>query len=616
MKSASCIAHRASRILRAAFRRSAAWAGFVLILLPAGISVSRLGSILHESDQASVLLGALRLARGTAAWIHPGFYEYGHYFLSYWLLSGVFRLFPKMDPVLLGNAVNLAVFWLGAGVLLFSVRKKLSPGRCAAVFSALAAPAVLVHLPYLAPNFLAAGLLFAGAGLLNVSRRLFPASVLLWAMACGCRMDALLLIPLLAWLSAERASLRGLVFSARSWILAGSGLLVFLAGRALDGFAPSLGYAPFFMPNVYFAFLLFGAGSALVLSLVLGITLVQEGRVQSGADARLFWWAAVPALFLPFVFYSAFMFSTRHWMVFIAGLLMAVCSDRTENSWRTSRVRGPLLLFSALIPLAAGLHLPFVSRPSVTLREPTLFPTTDGRCPMGAVVPFLFSPQRLDHNQKTWAAAREVRHWEEFEGTVPLGSFQLFEIVRLAVFLNGQQTNDRGADLSQSPFFYISSRALLKPEVRMDAGKIIEFQIPAEGFALQEIAGRFPVCIVRLSAAGPDRPRSDLEQRILFLRSIFQGDEVDWLGSVPAGALLLPGIYEGHPLLLFSETPFDLTTGDSVRRPDYMPLPDSTRGFFYVYIPLFRHGEGPVSVSHPVRGCSTVYPGYMSLKNL
>lgn len=588
-----------------------------LCLIPALLSVCRLGSIIHESDQASVILGALRLAREGVAWINPGFYEYGNYFLSYWLLAGVFRLFPKIDPVLLGNAVSLAVFWLGAGVLLFSVRKKLSTGRAIAVFSALAAPAVLVHLPYFAPNFVSTGLLFTGAGLLNISGRLFPASTLLWTMAFGCRMDGLLLLPLLAWLSADRRSFKGLVQSRRSWILAGCGILAFFVGRALNGFAPSLSYTPFFIPKVYFAFLVFGAGGAFVLSILLVQMLVREGQGQSEPDVRLFWWSVIPALFVPFVFYSAFMFSTRHWIVFIAGLLLTVCSNHTDKGWVRNGALSAALLLITLIPLVVGIHLPFVTKPSLTVREPTLFPTTDGRCPMGAIAPFLFSEQRLDHNQKTWEAARSVQHWTEINGSVPLGSFQLFDIVRLAVFLNGQETCERGADLTESPFFYLSSRALLKPEIRLDEKKIISAQDHLEKFNMEEVAGRFPVSILRLSAGTePSEPSADLKKRIVFLRQVFQGDEVDWQGLVPLGALTLSGKHEGHPVLFFSEQPFDLAIGGAISHAGYSPLPDGVAGFFYVWIPCFQPQNGQISVSHSVWECSTIYPSYMSLGNM
>lgn len=605
------------RIPSSAFRIIFALAVSGLLLLPAAVSVFRTGSMMHESDQASLVLGALRLARGEVSWIHPGLYEYGNYFLSYWMLAALFLLIPYADPVLAGNILSLVVFWLGAGGLLWTVRRKMPPARIIAVVAALSAPAILVHLPYLAPNFLSAGLLFAGAGLLRLPGNRFSVAALFWLGAFACRMDAVLLIPLLAWISSVRPSLRTVIQSRRSWTLAASGLFMFAVGRILSGLAPAVVYRPFFIPEIYFAFLLFGAGSAFFLGLLLVHMLIRESCRQSETDRRFFWLAAVPALLLPFVFYSALMFSTRHWTVFIVGLLLMVCASHTDACWQNSPVRSGILFLSALIPLFLGIHLPFPDRPALTMTSPTLFPTTDGRCPMGAVVPFLFSGRRTDHNQQTWKAARSVSHWEEKDGQVPLGSFQLFDIVRLAVFLNGQQTNERGTDLSNSPFFYFSSRALLKPEVRLDRKKIIQSQPDLEKLTLNEVSGEFPVAIVQIvpRQALPPSSRSALEKKIAFLQRMFRGNEIEWIGPVPAGNLRLPACCQGRPVVFFSDQPFTASAPRERIESGFMPL-DGDNGFFYALIPAVREKNAPVDLSGPVQACTTVYPAYMSLEIL
>jgi hypothetical protein len=571
---------------------------------------------MHESDQASILLGSLRLAQNDASWINPGFYEYGNYFMSYWILAGIFKLLPHADPLLLGNATSLGIFGLGVLVLLFSIRRASSPSRAVAIFSALAAPAVLVHLPYLAPNFISAGFLFAGAGLFNISTRFFPASVFLWVLAFCCRMDGLLLVPLLAWLSADRCSFKQLIRSGRSWSIAGCGMLVLLVGRFLNGQAPSLVYSPFFIPKIYFAFLLFGAGGAAFLFILLLWRLFREGAVQAEADSRFFWWAAPIALLVPFVFYSVFMFSTRHWVVLIAGLLLLVCSGQTEQWWNKLTGSSAVLLLCSLFPLVAGIQLPFTAKPRLTVKAPTLFPTTDGRCPMGAVLPFMFSELRMDHNNQTWEAARSVEHWDEFKGKVPLGSFQLFDIVRLAVFLRGQQTNERGENLAEAPFFYFSSRALLKPEVRMDEKLAVFSGVRIEDFAMEKVTGSFPVCILKLKPVqkGVEEIWPELKKTVFFLHQIFRGNEFKWLGTVSSGSFRAAP--EGHPLVFFSQIPFTVTVSGEVLEAEYMQFPEPGGGMYYVHLQALQHEKEDISVSPSVCCCTTIYPEYMSLKKI
>lgn len=590
---------------------------WLCLILPA-LSLCWLGSIIHESDQASLILGALRLARGdVSSWLNPGFYEYGNYFLSYWMLAGLFAGFPSADPVFLANIAGLSLFWLGAGLLIFSIKRKAPLARAAAVFAALAAPSVLIHLPYFAPNFVSAGLLFAGAGLLNLSCRFFPASVLLWLLAFGCRSDAFLLLPLLVWLSARQPSFTELFRRRRSWIIVGGGVLIFFTGRALNGFASPLAYSPFFIPKVYAAFLIFGLGGALVLLLVLFYRCIQQGLDSTALDERSFWWAGGAALLIPFVFYSAFMFSTRHWAVLVAGMLLLVCSQHTDKWWPAHPVRGAVLLLCGIIPLVVGIRLPFVTRPSLTWGNPELFPTTDGRCPMGAVVPFMFSDRRLDHNQKIWAASRSVKHWEEVAGEVPLGSFQLFDIVRLAIFMNGQRTNARGDIPEESSVFYLSGRALLKPEVHLDKQQITAFSDRLEDFMAEEVAGEFPVSIVKLRRRATDQAPgwSEYMKRTAFLRQIFQGNEIAWLGAF-SGTIPMQEKFRGRPLLLFSVTDFSVSLNQDVIRAEWTPLPGGVAGFFCVKISAFQRENTAISVSHSVWGCTTIYPDYMSLKNL
>ncbi len=593
------------------------------VVVPFVLSACWLGSIVHESDQASVISGAWKLAHLEAPIVAPGFYEYGKYVASYWMLGGLFKVLPSVDPVLLANGASFLIFWIGLFILLFSA-PQVSLFQGSASLVALCSPALLVHLPYFAPNFLSAGFLFAGVGLLNRSRRNFPYALAFWFLAFGCRQDALLLIPLLAWLCAREESFISLLRSKRSWCVVGAGLLILGVSRWIDPLNQGVGYQPFFNGKIYAAYLIFGLGGAFLLFLLFLGLFAQRGRRATGWDKKLFWWAGGVAMLPPFLFYSLFMYSTRHWVLLLSALLLITLSSRARDLFNDQSIiikRGwVFLLLGVLIPLGVGLRLPSPTRPRLVMERPTLFPTADGRTPMGAVVPFMFSKERLDHNQQVFSAARSVRAWEETDGEVPLANSPLYSLLELAVLLNHQAPSVRIplGKQNEYPFLFVPCRTLLKHGYFMDTGENVDFGEEIQNVFPEQIAGTFPLSILRLSykQASASKDWAALKSRILFFRQIFSGNEMQWVGRLPAGSLELDQTLDGRKVVLFFNEPFEIKVEGALHRAERFEQSDLGLSIFYVALPKGRGAGGEIISSAAVNAVSTVYPLYMMKENL
>ena len=587
------------------------------------LSCCWVGSIVHESDQASVISGAWKLAHLDAPIVAPGFYEYGKYIASYWMLGGLFKVFPSVDPVLLANGASFVIFWAGLFVLLFS-STRISLFRGSALLAVLCSPALLVHLPYFAPNFLSAGFLFMGVGLLNRSRRNFPYAMAFWFLAFGCRQDALLLIPLLAWLCAREESFVSLLRSKRSWCIVGAGLLTLGLSRWVDPLNTGVGYQPFFNGKIYAAYLIFGLGGAFLLFLLFLGLFAQKGHRATAWDKKLFWWTGGAAVLPPFLFYSLFMYSTRHWVLLLSALLLITLSSRTRDLFDDQSViikKGwVFLLLGALIPLGIGLRLPVPTSPELVLSQPTLFPTADGRVPMGAVVPFMFSKERLDHNQQVFSAARSIRTWEEFDGEVPLGSSPLYSLLELAVLMNNQTPSHRIPVEKQAkhPFVYVPCRTLLKSGYFMDSGESVDFGKEVEKAFPEQIAGTFPLSILKLhyERAAVSNDWRALKSKVLLFRQIFSGNEIQWIGRLSAGSLELDQTLDGRKTVLFSKEPFEAQIGGVTYHTEHFVQSDVVSSFFYIVLPDGRGVGGEVISSVAVDVVATVYPLYMMRENL
>jgi hypothetical protein len=589
------------------------WVPLLLWLIVLG---SRVGPIMHESDQASLLDGAWQLAHSQAAWFHPGFYEYDKFYLSYGLLAGVFRLVPSM-PVLTGNVFSFAVFAVGGFFAARMLSRRTGPGYLW-FLGCMMAPSILVHVPYAAPNFLSLGFLFAGvafAGSEKKARRICAA--ICWMVAAGCRMDMLLVWPLLLWSTATKPSVRELFKNRYAWMIVVGGVGMFAAGRLLAGGPGGIGYAPFFSPKIFLAYTAFGLGGSVILLLGTLVLLGRCVRNSSAVDDCLFWLFGVASVVAPFLFYSLFLFSTRHWTVGLGGLVVFAGSRFFTQSlsgvpeW--GRRIGRVALFFGVLLLFVGIRLPALMSPSLTLREASLFPSMDGRIPMGAVLQFLFSDARQDHNQALWKAACSIESFEELDGAVPLLESPLKTIMVFAVRLRGLRPRLMSlSDIHEAHCFgYIPCRTVLKSPVLIGQFRVEMMSVP--DVPMEMAGGEFPSGVLRIGA-GVKSGDEKLAAYIRLLHRLFEGNEFVWEKSPFSESWIRSAA--GRILVFISGEPFEIKKKTcTLVTQQYRETPTSA-SLFYCRVGSDEMIDAGWDVPGHVFCAMSVYPRYMQIRKL
>ena len=244
------------------------WLGVaVLVLLGSG-------GAMRESDQASIITGALDLAWGGEVFGNEA-YRYDKFFGSYWLLALWYKLWgasvgdDAVRVVGLGNAFAALVYVLGMGVALWRVKFDMYTGMVAWV--AVSAPVLVLSAPLFSPNVLSVGCLCLLIGLLRRKR------LGIWSalgvvgctfLAVGCRMDAVLVMPALCWLC-ERREWYKLWKSGRCVCLFVGSLLALLMGRVVGlAHVGGIGESFFFEPLIAAGYLVFGLWMSLLVLMI------------------------------------------------------------------------------------------------------------------------------------------------------------------------------------------------------------------------------------------------------------------------------------------------------------------------------------------------------------
>ena len=595
---------------------------WVVWLFSVGSLLALVGPVMHESDQASLLRGAVEIARGTASPLTGFFYNYDKIFLSYWSTAAILAVLPGVDVVFASNLGSFVTFWGGMAVLLVA-RPPRAGGQAAAVSALILAPAFWQHSAFLAANFYAGGLFFLGVAAWSPRSLLWKMfSTLLLGAAVGCRADVLLILPLAAWsLLPRRNSFAQWLISWELWLIVLAGVAAVLFGKVVAGEPSISSYAPFFIPRVYLAYVIFGmGGGGIVLALWVARMCALAGRrkdaeccqigeksgrahlahaiypdchwrpapagstIQTGLSvlhcskpntAILGVWPSFHLLLgavapLPlFLFYSVQLFSTRHWTALLCGTLACCLSKRARTAFSTgiSKVGAWAALVVAIVPIVIGLQLPFTRSPSLVFGTGTIFPTSDGDLTMGG---YWFRIREMkamgffhDHNQPLWQAAK-IAHYEPApDGKVPLLSTPMVAYYELGATLQGLSIKTVFPDDRDS--YYLDSRTLYRNSLQLDTRQSLNGGDLISGRSFQSISPSFDGIEMLLSSPGKLHP--DIARQAALSRA-FGGNSYRLL-EAPGLALAR----KGHTLVLFSDD-IDLETKPSdYTGPASLPAP-------------------------------------------
>jgi hypothetical protein len=566
----------------------------VLILLPS------FRSIMHESDQAAILRGAWELAHGQASWLHADFYNYRLLFFTYWLLAAAWRAASLVsgpaDIVLVGNVVSAGLFSSALAGLLWQKARRLHFGLALAP---VLAPALLMHAPYMAANYLSAAFLLwlfgslarTGAGFW----RLVRTGGLAFA-AVGCRADAVLVLPALCWLTMWplRAPWR-LLAKPHFWaaVIGAAGALV--TGRLVSA-TPGMPELPsLWVLKIFAAYTVFGLGAvALLLPWMSGW--MARLALHARGFRRASYLAGLATLWLPFAYYGRQLFTTRHWATTVIVVLLVLCSRRWQAAWRQwsrepSRTRiwfVRVAVACAVLPLAVGLSLPTLTRPRLCFTHATTFPSADGAIPMGAYIDRMYGSEIAipDYNQAIWSAALQAKFEPSPGGSIPIFNAPLEEIIRLACSVKGWPSHVV-SESEATPVGYEDIRNLIKPNgfgrlpesVGQDDARVARWEITEVS---PRVDGR---CIVRVNTRRPPTPANRIWQGGL---SVFQGDDFvlfPLASHVTAEGQLQLRLHDGRSAALFSLRPCALVGVDAEGGRHRWPSGDVTRsGYFTVVL--------------------------------
>ncbi len=524
------------------------WIGWAVAV---SLSLLVLGPVMHESDQASLVSGMTALANGEASVVGATFYNYDKQYGSYWLLAGLRKLMPFGDPVLLGNLAGITVFWGGAALLLLRWPPR-TTGQSWAATALWLTPAFLQHSPFLASNFLAAGLLMASAAAwssVTLWSRLL--SVGLAGVATACRADVLAVLPLLTWVLLPRRKLATWLRQPWLWAFAAGGLVAWVIGKTVAGASSRLFYDPFFVPQIFAAYTVFGIGGTLFLLAGWEGSCLTQALRRPGWTRRWHALAGAAVLGPIFLFYSLQMFSTRHWVTGLTALGLLALHRRGAVCFggRSGRVWATLALIAALVGLGVGVRLPFPDRPSLVFGAGTAFPTADGEQTMGGYAWRLWEMRTSgfahDHNHPLWQAVRDADYLAETDGRVAVATSGMHAYFELALRLRGLgYRRIADADVAnEKAGFHVDSRSLLRDSPTLGSAQSVTGYTWIDGRNFVPVSS--PTGDIVVLRAEPGETPDWLLRRAALARA-FGGDEflelADWEELAD---------YPGHTAVIF-----------------------------------------------------------------
>jgi len=390
------------------------WGWVVILFMGAALVLLGSGAGMRESDQASIITGALDIAWGGDI-IGNEAYRYDKFFGSYWLLAFWYKIWGVTEGhnpdrvVGLGNAFAALMYLVGLTLLIWKVRFSLWSGLVAWI--ALSAPVLLLSAPFLSPNVISIGFLFIVAYLLKSGRSNLWVTlgiVVASFFAVSCRIDAVFLMPLLCWASEKVKVWR--LWQSKNCCAMLVGSISAIVGSQLVGIGhgSGIGESFFFVPKVAAAYLVFGLWASLGMLLIFVMWLMILKRPKYVLLSL--------ALLLPIAFYVGLLFTPRHLILVPVGLLLSLLLPRGQRLWhlflskRLARVTVTICAIASTVALFCGVNMPQKSEVNLSFNgRVTLYPTADGYWPMGATVQFLYrlkdsASEPVDYNQQIWGA--------------------------------------------------------------------------------------------------------------------------------------------------------------------------------------------------------------------
>ncbi|MCS5538532.1 MAG: hypothetical protein NZ804_00960 [Roseibacillus sp.] len=388
------------------------------------LEIWAVGPVMRESDQASLLEGAVQLAVGDKAFSDNDSYNYDKQYFSYWVTAAWLKLRSPSaeDSMVIVREGNLLAVTLFALALLSVVgsQRRWSGVQVAVLYGALFTPVLSFSGMFLSPNMISASFLLVLVVMLRPPPerggdgeeaaqpsvvRVSLVGLLAWA-ATAARQDALLLMPLLALFTVREDSLGAFFHDRRvQAMLMGTGFAIVLGLLLSDGFAVLP--APFLVLPTFVAFIGGGLGALLLLLLVFAATLA-GGR-------SLYRCLVAAAVLLPLIFYGCVLYTPRHLFLPALAILLTIFFERGREVWsaigrrRFGQLAIVLTLLGSMGPWIVGVRMADWRQGAPVTSSATLFPSTDGFWPMGGYGWFFGrladgAEEAVDHNQRVWAA--------------------------------------------------------------------------------------------------------------------------------------------------------------------------------------------------------------------
>ncbi len=452
---------------------------------------------MRESDQASLLTGAVELARGETSVFGNESYNYDKQYLTYWLVAVVLKATggggenATIEGVVrVGNYAAALLFSVGLLTLVF-VQRQWPWVKLVVLACVLLSPVVAFTGVLLSSNLISGAFILLLVAVLGYGERVSQPAVLgettgsasglenprsiggrvlsflLAFAAVAARQDVILLMPLLAILVIPFRTFGGVLKNPTLWALAGGCVLAMVIGCLIDPSPTSLP-SPFFVPATFVVYLMGGLGGSLLLVLLFSAQMVRL-RTRETLVLGL-------AILLPLVFYSCLLYTPRHLFVVALALIATVLLPRGAELWlgvasgRVGRVVLGVALVSTLVPWVVGARMAGFTEGRLVISESTFYPTADGFWPMGAYGDFYGRLAKadevaVDHNQEVWAAWSSVREEDLPSGKGAIVSSGLTSYGGFALMWHGRQWAQR---LDEADFVLFDDRTITKQQLGVD----------------------------------------------------------------------------------------------------------------------------------------------------